>query len=225
MERHCLKSPDAWFTVFFIDLFAFPMAKLSNRYFKQLLPDHFTFFSIFTCIIALLALYEGHPIIFFFLSLCSSMFDCVDGKLARLKNFKTPHGKFIDALADFMAHSIGFLFVSYWFFLNSNFVSSLIVCVWSLYLGYMHINSVIKTPSLINRYLDDNEDQNSLAIRWKRFCCSKRLLSSPVTEVEISFLIIPISVCFLNFSSYILSLASFFFLLFRFISRKIQLEG
>lgn len=220
MERFCLKSPDAWFSVLFIDLFAFPIAKIAHRHFKFLLPDHFTFFSFFTFIIALFALYSDHEIVFFFLSLCASMFDCVDGKLARLKNLKTPHGKFIDALADFMAHSIGFLFIGYWFYLKSSYVSSFVVCIWALYLGYMHINSVVKTPIVSGGDGGNSKFTNGLLNRWKYFCVSRRLLSSPVTEVEMSFLIIPISVCFLNYSSHILLLATFLFVAIRLISRN-----
>lgn len=220
MERYCLKSPDAWFSVLFIDLFAFPVAKISHRHFNFLLPDHFTFFSFFTFIIALFSLYSDHEIVFFILSLCASMFDCVDGKLARLKKLKTPHGKFIDALVDFIAHSIGFLFISYWFYLNSNYISSLVVCFWALYLGYMHINSVIKTPDTFVGDAKKSKIESSLLDRWEKFCSSRRLLSLPVTEVEISFLIIPISVCFMNYSSCILLLATFLYMAIRLISGK-----
>lgn len=195
MTSNFLKDRDAWFTVIFIDFFATPLAKISNKYIKYLVPDHFTFFSVLSFSIGLIFLFKDNVYLSFLFFILSSIFDCVDGKLARLSNSMTAHGKVVDALGDLFCHSFGFLGVSLWYYNKDMFIVSFIVFLWAILFGIGHIKSISNNNKIEKKVSDG---------RWNNFCKSHRLINRPVSEVEIAFLIIPISICFINYSLFIL---------------------
>ncbi|MBA6362077.1 CDP-alcohol phosphatidyltransferase family protein [Colwellia sp. BRX8-2] len=212
MEKNkFLKPQDAWITVIFFDVFAIPIAKFTSRYVRQLTPDHFSFGSLYTFVLALIVLYFGYPVIALILMLLSTTLDCVDGKLARLNEIQTVHGKYLDALCDFLAHSFGFLAIAVWFYMKDDYLSVVIILIWSGYLGIMHINSVLKPVS--NNKSDNN--LNSDMNKWNEFCASRRLISRPISVVEIAFVVIPFSVVIPDFSSLFLSFFTFLFFMNR----------
>lgn len=213
-SKSYLKERDAWITVLLVDVFAVPIAKLSSRFFKFLIPDHFTFFALYSFALGLFVLFNFDPYFAFFLFFMSSVFDCVDGKLARLNGFYTSHGKVVDALGDFIVHSFGFLLIAFWFFTNGELISTSIVLVWSVLFGIAHISSIVKTT--------DDSNKRSLGSNgmWDRFCKKHRLIKRPISEVEIAFFFIPVSVCFVDYSSVMLIISTIAYALFKLSMRK-----
>lgn len=206
-----VKAQDAWITVLFFDLFAIPIAKLTSRYLRPLTPDHFTFGSLYSFVLAVIVLYFDYPILALILMFISTTLDCVDGKLARLNEVSTTHGKYLDALCDFIAHSFGFLAIAVWFYMKSDVLSASIILVWSIYLGYMHINSVLKPENNKKDNINTKQNKN----KWSSFCSNHRLISRPISVVEIAFFVIPFSVVILEYSSQFLLFFTFLFFINR----------
>jgi hypothetical protein len=209
--KEFVKPRDAWVTVLFFDVLAIPIAKFTSRHVRLLTPDHFTFGSLYSFVLAVLVLYFDYPIIALTLMLLSTTLDCVDGKLARLNKIQTVHGKYLDALSDFLAHSFGFLAIAVWFYLKSEYVSAVIIIFWSAYFGLMHINSVLKSENTSKSDNDLNDDVN----QWSVFCAKHRLINVPISVVEISFFVIPFSVVLTNYSGSFLLFFTFIFLINR----------
>jgi phosphatidylglycerophosphate synthase len=207
--KQFVKAKDAWITVLFFDIFAVPIARFTSRHVRSISPDHFTFGSLYSFVLAVIVLYFDYPILAFILMLLSTTLDCVDGKLARLNQTQTVYGKYMDALSDFLAHSFGFLAISVWFYTKSDYVSAVIVFVWSTYFGYMHISSALPVRCKKNR------DIQPPISRWDKWCGRNRLINRPVSVVEIAFFVIPFSIVILDYAPYFMIFFTFVFFINR----------
>lgn len=201
-----VKKRDAWCTVLFFDLFSITLVKFINSKVNRLQPDHLTFFSLIFFFVAIFLLFQNYINLYLICMVISVVCDCADGKLARLKNIKTKHGKMADAFVDLFIHGIGYLFIGFWFFINNQFVTSVLVVLWCCYFGVMHINSIFKNEhTLITEVVSQDLS------RWDAWCKKNRLIKNPFTDVEVAFLVIPFSVLNLDYSHIILMISSLIF--------------
>lgn len=221
-KRGGAKERDAWSTVLLFDPFAVPLTKFVGKRVKLLKPDHLTFFAVYAFIVALVFLFKGMEIWAIFLIFLSTLFDCMDGKLARASNINTKHGKFVDAGADFFIHSFGFLAISYWYFQQQALISSVIVMLWSLYFGVMHINAIMKMTTPPQAPVENPKDNQES--KWVAACRRFRLIPNPVSDVDMAFVIIPVSILAGGYSAIILVAGTVSVVFFRNCSRLCRVK-
>ncbi|MFA4720629.1 CDP-alcohol phosphatidyltransferase family protein [Pyrococcus kukulkanii] len=105
-EKKILKEVDAFTTVYLVDPLAVRLAYLLSRY-NRISPNLITTVSLSLGIISAISFCIGKEIfgaLFYYLSF---LFDCVDGKLARITGKASLFGAFYDALVDWtVAYSI-----------------------------------------------------------------------------------------------------------------------
>ncbi len=105
-KKKILKEVDAVTTVYLVDPLAVRLAYVLSKY-NRISPNLVTTISLFLGIISAISFYIGKDIfgaLFYYLSF---LFDCVDGKLARITNKTSSFGAFYDALVDWtVAYSI-----------------------------------------------------------------------------------------------------------------------
>lgn len=206
-----VKARDAWFTVIVIDLFAIPLSLFISKYVRKITPDHLTFLSLFTFVISIFLLFQGETYLAFAGMLTSTVFDCVDGKLARLSNIKTSYGALLDALCDGLVHTFGFLSIAIWFYVSNEYETACLILLWCVYFGIMHISSIHKTINRNQTTPTLDEDKSG----WDAFTNRYRLEKMPLSDVEVAFLFIPLTVIMPQNAFYLLSIVTLIFVLER----------
>lgn len=210
-----LKERDAWWTVLVIDMIAIPLTSFTHKVCKnKLLPDHFTIFSLLTFIAGILTLYvfQSAPIasVLFFLS---TVFDCVDGKLARISETKSSYGAILDSSIDLIIHGPGFIAIGFWIYKISSITVLIAICLYSFYITYVHVKSIHYHLNNI-KYNDSIAHQNHLPF-LNDFTKKLGLNIYPISHVEMCFFVIPILL--INLRKYHLEVfIVFLFLVFSF---------
>jgi len=96
------KPTDAWWTVLAIDPIAFRLLWLISN-FTKLTPNQITIISFIFGLASAFSFLQGtwiYLVIGALLFEIAFLFDCVDGKLARLKGLKSGFGRYLDSILD-----------------------------------------------------------------------------------------------------------------------------
>lgn len=139
------KETDAWWTVLIIDKIAMRLLWLLANY-TNITPNIITVIGFLLCLLSAYFFFQGQHIYLIFGALLFELgfvFDCMDGKLARLKNLKSDFGKYLDGLFDrwkIIFCLLGLSFGQYYIsnddiYLKLGFVYSLITAIGMFYLG------------------------------------------------------------------------------------------
>ncbi len=140
MEKF-VKSIDAWWTRLVIDKLAIPLAKfLKDK--KKVSPNGVTLFSLILSILAsllIVSLNKNYIIIGASVYQLAFLFDCIDGKLARLRKKTSYFGEILDNISDRISISAMALAVGYYFSIRFSSMSYLIF--YSVYALLTLINS------------------------------------------------------------------------------------
>lgn len=103
------KPVDAWWTVIFIDPLAVRMTWVLVRIAPWVTPGMLTFLSFVTGVGAAALFATDRLILGAVVFQVSFLFDCVDGKLARLRQEATPRGAFWDGLVNHSVYLLALL--------------------------------------------------------------------------------------------------------------------
>ncbi|GAB3675702.1 hypothetical protein GCM10027589_45790 [Actinocorallia lasiicapitis] len=97
--RETLKPKDSWWTVYLVDPLAVPLTRaVANR--TRLTPGAITAVAFALGLGAAVCFATGRMLPGAALSYLCFLFDCVDGKLARLKGLGSPFGEWLDYILD-----------------------------------------------------------------------------------------------------------------------------
>ena len=187
-----LKNPDAWSTVLLFDRLAVPLVVRIHRHFRLLSPNHLTALSLIVFCISLIFLFTGRTLVASLMMLASSLLDCMDGKLARLSSRSSTFGKYLDFTVDILIHTLGFIGISVWYVSEENLPSAYLILLWSFYFGVMHTRSLRSNRT--RTHLPNLEPTHPTA--WSDFCARNRLIKNPLSDVDMAFVVIPVSILF-----------------------------
>ena len=98
-RRRALKTRDAWWAVLVVDHFALPVLAVLVR-FPWVTPLRLTVVGAMFGVAAVVSFGTGHLLLGAILFELRFFFDCLDGKLARLKGLTSPRGRFLDLTMD-----------------------------------------------------------------------------------------------------------------------------
>lgn len=171
-----IKSKDAWSTVLLFDWAAISVVELIIRFVRgKIFPDHLTALSLLFFLSGLIILWispcQYFSMILFYISIVC---DCADGKLARAIGIKSPHGVYVDALADMVIQGAGFLIISAWLVVrHDNWIGAISVAIFSFYIVVAHVNNI------------------SVALGYKSRAGGLNVYFPAISEVEVCFVGIP----------------------------------
>jgi phosphatidylglycerophosphate synthase len=186
------KKTDAWWTVLVIDKIAMRLLWLIANYTK-ITPNQITVMGFLFSILAAFCFFQGqhvYLIIGAFLFELGFVFDCMDGKLARLKNLKSDFGKYLDGVFDRWKIIFGLLGLAFgqYFIANDNmylmlgFVYALIAAIGMFYLG--EIEDLILNKYKSKQENQENKKPDNLFLKLKYFFESRGLFFG-LSSVEI----------------------------------------
>lgn len=196
---------DAWWTVLVIDPIAARLLWVIAN-FTKFTPNQITVISFIFGLASAISFLQGtwiYLVIGAFLFEIAFLFDCVDGKLARLKGLKSGFGGYLDLTLD---HTRIFLVISclvYGQYLLTKEASYFLFGITYIFLYLSHVISVYKCHMIENEFFkkDVNTNstlviQNKFPIIWgiKGYFDSKRLSIFPgfVEADTLAFFISPI---------------------------------
>jgi len=191
-----LKKREAWWVVIGIDWLAIPVTLFLQKYFpNKISPNDISIFSLLLFVIGLFVLYlDKNTILASMLFYLSTVFDCVDGKLARLNANGGKYGAVVDATVDGIIHSIGFIFIAFWVRDNLDGVLSfLIILFYSFYILRIHVADVTNILSGAPKNIPASQAISNASL-CGRFTLNRGLALNPVSDTELSFLVIPLLV-------------------------------
>lgn len=116
------KKLDSVWTILFIDHSAYKLTLVIANY-TALKPNHITFVSLLLALAAAVFFAQGsYPqiIIAAFLLQLSFLFDCIDGKLARLTRQESYLGKRLEFIRDKTSHTVSLIALTYGQLQNNN---------------------------------------------------------------------------------------------------------
>jgi len=166
------KKRDYPWTVLVVDPLAFPLVRLLGRR-RWLTPDQVTYVSLVLGVAVgpLFALGNRAGLISgAILYYLSFVFDCVDGKLARLLGVNSPRGKELDAIADGARRASAVIGLGFYAWRTDEPATSLL---WILAFGilsfyFMEISGAEKQPA-----------ESTVGSRWTQAMARRRLLPTP----------------------------------------------
>lgn len=194
------KKTDAWWTVLVIDKVAMRLLWLIAN-FSKITPNQITVIGFLFSILAAFCFFQGQHIYLIIGALLFELgfiFDCMDGKLARLKNLKSDFGKYLDGIFDRWKIIFGLLGLAFgqYFIAHDNsylmlgFVYALITAIGMFYLGEME-------DLILNKYKStqenkENKKPENLFLKLKYFFESRGLFFG-LSSVEIHTIVFSFS--------------------------------
>jgi phosphatidylglycerophosphate synthase len=94
-----VKRRDAWWTVLIVDPLAAPLVRLLARV-RAVTPNRVTVASVAIALLSAAAWVRGHPVAAALLFQGAFLLDCIDGKLAGLRDQQSRYGAWVDSVAD-----------------------------------------------------------------------------------------------------------------------------
>ena len=177
----CLKTTDAWSTVFIYDRFAFLILRSLVLLKFNKSASSISYVGLICCFMATFSIIKEQYILSIILLQLISIIDCVDGKWARYTNTTSNFGKQLDAAIDIYAHVLlGLIILSKLYYVDGLLFFTYGINV--LLLGNMHIRGLLK-PST------PNDPLVKLKSSWDSWTAKKRLIAMPVSEVELAFVV------------------------------------
>jgi len=188
-----LKDNETWWVVLVLDLFAVPgviiLGKL-RKYEKLITPNgiSLTSFVFFFLGITLLFIRPHNNAYFTLCFFLSSVLDCMDGKLARLRGETSQLGVIVDAFFDMLNHSLGLMLVGVALSIKVDSPYPLVIILpYSLYLGVMHINCITDQVMRAKRPAKSAFEEKTI---WQKFCDKRGLLYYVYGNMETIYLAI-----------------------------------
>jgi len=182
-----LKDNDVWWTVLVLNLFAIPgtiiAAKLS-KHLRSITPNGIsvTSFVFFFLGVTLLFIRPHNNAYFTLCFFLCSVFDAMDGQLARLRHETSQLGVIVDAFFDMLNHSLGLMLVGVALSIKVDSPYPLIIILpYSLYLGVMHINCITDQVMRAKRPAKSACEEKTI---WQKFCDKRGLLYYVYGDVE-----------------------------------------
>jgi len=210
-SKSFIKEVDAWWTVLVIDRIAIPLVRRLSKY-HFITPNFLTIISLVIGLIAaLLIIMSTTPFLIVggILYQLAFLFDCMDGKLARLRGITSPLGEILDNVADrvtifTLSFAVGYTLYNYYndafLFLNYIVYAYLTVMISNIWLIYdKHKTKNIKVNenniTILTRMLSSRDNLlKNIAVPVIGFFRKHRLWPYP-SEIEfnlILFTIVPI---------------------------------
>jgi hypothetical protein len=193
-----LKPNESWSSVLFVDPFTIPLILIIRRFknsfpFYMLTPNAISLFSfiIFFLMVASMLLYPQHHKILALGFIITSLFDLMDGQLARATGTASDFGALVDTFFDMFRTSIGLALIGlalckahhcFWIFPLMTF--------YSLIHGSYHMNHITKIVMNLNKPSSPRQETSDIPkTAWERFCDERGFLYNLFTEYEASVLI------------------------------------
>ena len=195
--KNVLKMEDAWWTVLVIDPIATRLLWLIAN-FTKLTPNQITIIGFIFSLASAFSFLQGtwsYLIIGAFLFEVAFLFDCIDGKLARLKGLKSDWGDFLDHLFSegFGKFLAGFGLVYGQYLIDDNGIW-IIIGMMFVFIHYLSVSIhlfVFKTKtraaitnSLIEPLQKGDIYNKTLIKKYIDWCKRKRLSFIPFTMIE-----------------------------------------
>ncbi len=98
--ENVIKKKDAWWTVLVIDHIAIPLTLFVANYIPFLSPNIFTLSSLITSLLAAFYFFKERFLLGAVLYEIAFLFDCIDGKLAKLTKRQSISGLWLDKISD-----------------------------------------------------------------------------------------------------------------------------
>jgi phosphatidylglycerophosphate synthase len=188
-----LKANEDWWSVLFVDLLAIPgtivLDKLS-KYVKRITPNGISLvsFIVFYLGVALLFVRPNDNAYFTLCFFLSSVLDCMDGKLARLRGEGSQFGGIVDQFFDMLKHSLGLMLVGLALSVKLDSPYLLIIMLpHALWLGVGHINFITRTVQGCPEEEVSNENHKT---KWQLFCYKRGLTYNIYNQAVIIYVVI-----------------------------------
>jgi phosphatidylglycerophosphate synthase len=188
-----LKGSSDWWTGLVLDLFAIPativLYKLS-RYVKRITPNGISLvsFIVFYLGVALLFARPNDNAYFTLCFFLSSVLDCMDGKLARLRGEGSQFGAIVDQFFDMLKHSLGLMLVGLALSVKLDSPYLLIIMLpHALWLGVGHMNAITRD---VLGYPEEEVICENHKTKWQLFCAKRGLNSNVYNQAVIIYVVI-----------------------------------
>lgn len=140
---YCKRKESAW-AFFVLDAFAIPVALFIRRVFgERISADHVSFVTFNVYVLGIALLWLGHAWIAAAVFFAATVFDGVDGKLARMSTMRTRYGGLLDSGLDALLHGPGFIAIACWGYLSfGQLLPALAVVAASMLLTLAHAANI-----------------------------------------------------------------------------------
>ncbi|MFA4720632.1 CDP-alcohol phosphatidyltransferase family protein [Pyrococcus kukulkanii] len=213
-----LKQKDAFVTVYLVDPLAIRFLYIIANY-TSLTPNLISLFAFMFGITSAVFFYWGHFLIGAMMYYLSFLFDCIDGKLARLKGTKSELGFFYDASTLTHAYVLSGVALHFLFIEENKTIAGLILMLFLLQLQKdamtIALKSIIPTKgSIYERYEGSIKSQKNASLLIRIYSKSIGRASLVPREIDLEFITILSFACSKYISLFLLSLWVLYELLF-----------
>lgn len=197
-----VKKNDAWTTKYFVDPLAIPVSKIIAKTFVS--PNMLTTLSIFIAFFSAYLFFNDDLILGAIIFYCSFFIDCLDGKVARLKNTSSDFGQKYDQFSDMFNKFLIFISLVYSQFVLEGQVFLGVLLFFLYYLNHLvHKFLLKKTGGYQNRKLSS----------FSKWLVDKGIFPSLYSYLDEQFLIFILFLLFFDFKlSLIIGMFLFFIL-------------
>ncbi len=186
------KSADCWWFVLFLRPLVNRLTWVISN-FSRITPNQLTLISFIIGLFSSILFLQGEWIFLFFGAICfevSYIFDCIDGRVARIKKISSPIGAYFDIMTDSTKYFfIITCLVFGQYFINKDYT----IILYGLFFIFLttinfisnfsiKLNSIKINTNIINNKNNDIHKKNTL-FKFKSFLNKKHLLARP-TSVE-----------------------------------------
>ena len=190
-KNKILKNKDAWSTVYIYDPIAIFVIKYLYQRKIKISSNVITIIGLVISILAVICMVKEYLVAVIILLQLVNIIDCIDGKWARLHNATSEFGRKLDAGVDLFTHGIVISLVAHYVSKNSTSVG-LVLALIAFLLSYIHLKEIFSEKPTNN--LRKTIRHNNTIHKWNKFTQSRRLISRPISEVELAFILPSIAI-------------------------------